>query len=112
MLTEHYLERSEEQILLRIAVNDVAVIDILTDANLLGLCRSLMRNPDQRGLQETRIGTFGPFDVTLSLLKDGMLVALLIDGPDLADRFRGSQSAGVYLTREELLTVLDDERSL
>ena len=53
------------------------------------------------------MGTFGPFEVTLSLDADGS-AAFFIDGPNVGISFSGNQCAGAYLSRTEMLNALDE----
>jgi len=59
------------------------------------------------GLTSIRMGSFGPFDVTLTLGKG--FVSILVDGPDLEGRFAGNQGAGVYVERQELIDALSSD---
>jgi hypothetical protein len=108
MITQRYFERDGDRILFRIAVDETAVFDILTSDPELALCRDLLRGSLASDIDTVRIGTFGPFDVALSLDRDGQSVALFIDGPNVGSAFRGNQSAGAYLTRKGMLDALAD----
>jgi hypothetical protein len=101
VITERHLERDGERLLLRLAVRDAAVLDILTDAPTLARVRAGLKAAPERGFLEYRLGAFGPFDVTVSTSNaDG--VAIAIDGPDLGNAFRGNQSVVFYVGLDEM----------
>ena len=111
MITERYIERaSDGRILFRIAVSHVAVFDVLTDEATLESCRQLLRNADdKKGMQWLRMGSFGPFDVSMTV-SARETVSLLIDGPELDNVFHGHQGAGIYISREEMSRALNEEK--
>jgi len=83
-----------------------SLFDVLTDTATLAKCLGMLSQPERGGLQSRRLGTFGPFDVTLNLHADRKIVSIFIDGPDLEGAFSGNQSAGLYVEREEILRAL------
>ena len=104
-ITQRHLERDGDRLLLRLAVHDAAVLDILTNAPTMASVRSALERAPDRGFIEHQIGTFGPFTVTLSISnRDG--VALAVDGPDLGNGFRGNQAVVFYVGRDEMLDAL------
>ena len=106
MITESYAERSGDDVLFRLAVDGSAVLDVLTDDATLAACREMLRGSAGR-MEEIRLGSFGPFHVTVATNALDSTVSIFVDGPTLDDRFRGGQAAGVYVRREDLLNVLD-----
>ena len=107
MITQRYFERDGDKILWRVSVSDVAVFDILTSDQELDRCRELLRGSLGADVESVRMGTFGPFEVTLSLDADGS-AAFFIDGPNVGISFSGNQCAGAYLSRTEMLNALDE----
>jgi hypothetical protein len=105
VITQSSLEQAGDRLLLRLAVDDTAVLDVLTDAPTLSSARAAIEHAPERGLTEHRLGSFGPFDVTLSTTDDRR-VALAVDGPDLGNVFRGNQAIVFYAGREEILKAL------
>jgi hypothetical protein len=75
-----YLERDGDKLLLRLAVDDAAVLDVLTDPVTLARARTVLTNAPERGLTEQRLGSFGPFELTMSTT-NAMEVAIAVDGP-------------------------------
>jgi hypothetical protein len=57
-----------------------------------------------------RLGSFGPFSVSMSRFNEDPTVAIFVYGPDFGHEFHGSQSAGLYVPREELLRALGPGR--
>jgi hypothetical protein len=110
MITQRYLERDGEKILFRVAIDDVAVFDILTSDPELARCRELLLGSLGADVESVRIGTFGPFEVTLRLDPDGKSATFFIDGPNVGSAFCGDQVAGAYLTRVEMLDALDQTK--
>jgi hypothetical protein len=110
MITQRYFERDGDRILWRIALDDSAVLDVLTSDVELAQCRELLHMKSHDGLPSVRMGKFGPFDVTMTLRGDGS-VTLFIDGPDLGPAFAGNQSVGAYIGWEEMLAALDETKN-
>ena len=109
MITQRYLERDGERLLLRLAVAEAAVLDVLTDAPAMARARAALEAAPApgRGPVELRLGTFGPFDVTLSApAAHGSGATLSVDGPDLGRAFRGTQVVVFYVGRDELIDAL------
>lgn len=107
MITQRHIERDGDRILWRILVNEVAALDVLTNAEALTRARIALEAPQGRGgLLEEPLGTFGPFDVTMSRTGGESRVALALDGPDLGSKFQGNQAMVLYLDAKELLTAL------
>ena len=107
MITEHYLERDGERLLLRLLVDNSAALDVLTDQDAIRQAIEMLQRSDA-GFQEHRLGSFGPFNVVVSTLSQGR-VAIAVDGPHLGSAFRGDQSMVLYLDRDELLGVLSEQ---
>ena len=106
MITERYLERDGERLLLRLVMHGAATLDVLTDAEALHAARVLLAQPSAAAaIAECRLGTFGPFPATLSRCRDDE-VAIAVDGPDLGRAFRGDQAIVFYFRRQELLDAL------
>ena len=105
-ITQHYIERDGNRFLFRFAVEDAAVLDVLTDQPSLERVRELLLNAPMRGLTEAPFGTFGPFTVTVSTTNE-QDVAIAVDGPDLGNTFQGNQAVVFYVTRAELLKALE-----
>jgi hypothetical protein len=108
VITQRYLERDGDKLLLRLALDDAAVLDVLTDPVALAQARTVLKNAPDRGLTEQRLGTFGPFDVTMSTT-NAMDVAIAVDGPDLGSAFQGNQAIVFYVGRDEMLDALRDD---
>jgi len=108
VITERYLERDGDRLLLRLVVHGAAALDVLTDAPTLSGARAAVERAGAHGLLEYRLGSFGPFDVTMSTT-DGRTVALAVDGPDLGRAFRGDQAIVFYVDRAEILDALRDD---
>ena len=109
MITRRYLERDGERLLLRLAVAEAAALDVLTDAPTMARARAALEGAAAggRGPVEVRLGSFGPFDVTLSApAAPGGGAALSVDGPDLGRAFQGTQAVVFYVGRDELLDAL------
>ena len=104
-ITEHYLERNGGRCLLRLVVEGSGVLDVVTEEATLRSCRALLSEPRDRPL-ERRLGSFGPFTVTLSLTARSQEAAIMLDGPDLDHAFQGGQAAGLYVDAQELAHVL------
>ena len=104
MITERYLERDGERLLLRLVVHGAAALDVLTDAVALDAARILLAQP-AAGLAQCHLGTFGPFPAALRLSRDDQ-AAIAVDGPDLGHAFRGDQAIVFYFHRQELLDAL------
>ena len=98
MISRVALEPVGDKLLLRVAAEN-ASLDILTDASSLARARALVRAPQPR-FTELRLGSFGPFPVTLSVDATGH-VAIAVDGPDLGPTVRGNQAAVFYPTPAE-----------
>jgi hypothetical protein len=105
MITDHQVERREGRILLGIAVEN-AVLDILTDDAQLQACVELLDKP-HIGMVTAQMGTFGGFTVATTLFSDDT-VAILIDGPAFTQS--RTQTAGIYVTKDELKRLLADVR--
>src|SRR4051812_23397019 len=105
MITQRYLERDGSRLLLRIAVNDSAALDILTNSERLAAARAILSAAPSRGLTEYRLGTFADLDVTMSTT-DARTVAVAVNGPDLGSAFRGNQAIVFYLELSECLEAL------
>ena len=108
MITQRYFEHGPLGILFRIAIDDRAVIDVLTTADALSACREFLSDSESNSLESVRLGSFGPFEVTMGLSADDATVTLFIDGPELGNQYRGDQSVGVYIDRDEMLRALDE----
>jgi hypothetical protein len=105
VITQRRLERDGDRLLLRLAVDDAAVLDILTDAPTLMRVRAGLEKAFERGFREYRLGAFGPFDVTVST-PTAWRVAIAIDGPDLGSAFGGNQTVVFYVGLDEMLHAL------
>jgi len=112
MITESYIEGEGDRVLFRLSVSDIAVLDIFTDEQTLVRAREFLCDPGRhhQGTQEMRLGSFGPFDVTMNCITNDETIAIFVDGPDFGQEFRGNQSAGLYVAREELITALNLKR--
>ena len=106
MITERYFERAGNKVLFRIAIDDTVVLDILTSDADLARCRELLEGPGAGRMEWFRLGSFGPFDVTVNRHEDGSSASFFIDGPDLDNAFAGNQTAGVYLSVDDLRAAL------
>ena len=105
VITQRHLERDGDRLVLRLAVCDAAVLDILTDTSTLASVRAGLVAAAERGFVEYRLGAFGPFDVTVSTSNPDS-VAIAVDGPDLGRAFRGNQSVVFYVGLEEMVDAL------
>jgi hypothetical protein len=101
MTTRHQILRKDTRILLGIA-QDNAVLDVLTDEQLIQNCLRLLREP-HRGLVCAPLGTFGVYTVRLNLHHDDT-VSVFIDGPDF-DPCR-TQSAAICPRKDDLQQLL------
>lgn len=103
MITDYQVQRKGKTVILGIAVRD-AVMDIVTNENLMQQCLQLLDNP-HRGLVNAQMGQFGDFAVTLNLHDDDS-VSIFVDGPE----FDGSrtQSAVIWVGKKELQQLLLD----
>jgi len=110
MISQRYFERDGDRILFRFVVSEAAVFDVLTDDVALAQCRQLLRGELGTDVDTVRMGSFGPFDLTVSLgaRTDRLSATVFICGPNVEPMFRGEQTAGAYLTRSELLEALDE----
>ena len=102
-ITDHEIQRRDGKILLGIALEN-AVLDIVTDQKQLDECIRLLNQPHQ-GLVSAKMGSFGDFEIAMNVHHDET-VTIFIDGPEF-DPPR-DQSAGLYLDKHELLTLLTD----
>jgi hypothetical protein len=107
MITQRYFERDGEKVLLRIAISETSVLDILTTDEDLARCRQLLLSTPLESTETIRMGSFGALNVTLTVSRDDS-ATILIEGPNLGDAFRGDQVAGAYLDRVDLLRALDE----
>lgn len=103
MITDWQLHRRDGLLILAIAVEH-AVLDVVSDVALLENCLKLLRSP-HRGLVDTRMGSFGEFQVTLNLHHDDT-VSIFIDGPDF-DIGR-CQSAAIWVDKAGLCRILEE----
>jgi len=110
VITEHHLEQDGDRVLWRVVIDGAAALDVLTDHETLARARTALANPHRRGLVEERLGTFGPFAVTMSFSEENQ-VAVAVDGPDLGTGFRGTQAIVFYFTHEGLLAALQGKIS-
>ena len=108
MITQRYFENGPLGILFRIAIDNSAVIDVLTTADALSACRAFLSDSEANSLESVRLGSFGPFEVTMGLSAEDATVTLFIDGPELGSQYRGDQSVGIYIERDEMLRALDE----
>lgn len=106
MLTERYFERQGSAVLFRIAVSDVAVLDVLMTDEDIDQCLQLLQSSLSGPAQTIRMGNFGSFDVNLTVWRDE--ATILIAGPTLG--FQGEQAVGLYLQRADLLQALDESK--
>jgi hypothetical protein len=106
VITRAALEPLGDQFLLRL-VTDRAVIDVLTDKVSMKRAREVIERQEPV-LAEARLGSFGPFQVTLSTSATGE-VAIAVDGPDLGPAVRGNQAIVFYATRAEAAELLRSE---
>src|SRR5215831_11292119 len=111
-ITESHIEGAGDRVLLRLAVKNSALLDVFTNEETLGRAREFLSDPGgpQQGGQEMRLGSFGPFAISMSRVNDDPTVAIFLNGPDLGNEFRGNQSAGLYVLREELLNAISPRR--
>jgi hypothetical protein len=77
---------------------------VVTDAALLKNCLALLRSP-HHGLIDTRMGSFGGFQVTLNL-DHGDTVSIFVDGPEF-DVGR-VQSAAIWVEKDRLCGILEE----
>ncbi len=103
MITDWQLQRADGRLILGIAVEH-AVLDVVSDVSLLRNCLAMLRSP-HRGLVHTRMGSFGQFQVTLSLYDDST-VSIFVDGPD-SDVGR-RQSAAIWVEKDRLCSILEE----
>jgi hypothetical protein len=110
IISQRYFERDGDRILFRFVVSEAAVFDVLTDDVALDQCRQLLRGQLGTDVDTVRMGSFGPFDVTMSLgpRTDKLSATVFICGPNVGLAFRGDQTAAAYLTRSQLLDALDE----
>ena len=103
MITDWQVQRRGESLILGIAVEH-AVLDVVSDLALLKGCLAMLRSPHS-GLVHRRMGSFGPFAVTLNLHHDDT-ASIFVDGPD----FDGArcQSAAVWVEKERLCGLLQE----
>jgi hypothetical protein len=101
MITEWNIEQDGDRLLLGLSVGS-AVLDILTSTDLLHGCIKFLESAMPDAL-DVEMGSFGHYPVRLNRHADDS-TSIFVDGPDfLAHR---NQSAGVYLEKDELLTIL------
>lgn len=103
MITDWQLHRRDGRLILGIAVQH-AVLDVVSDVALLQNCLTLLRSP-HRGLADTRIGSFGEFQVTLNVHPDDK-VSIFVDGP--AFDVGRSQSAAIWVEKDRLCQILEE----
>lgn len=103
MITNWQLQRRGDSLILGIAVEHAA-LDVVSDLALLKDAFTMLRSP-HRGLVDIRIGSFGPFAVTLNLHHDDT-VSIFVDGPDFDGARR--QSAALWVEKERLCGILQE----
>ena len=109
MTVEYEFERAGDRILLRLMINKTVAFDVLTDASVLSACLDFIEQPRGNGMQNMRIGSFGPFDVSLVLHANRSTASFVIDGPDLDNDFAGNQAVVLYLPRPEIADMFRDQ---
>ena len=102
MITDWQLHRRDGRLIVGIAVRH-AVLDVVSDVALLRNCLTVLRSP-HRGLVDTRMGSFGDFQVTLNLHHDDN-VSIFVDGPDFDVGRR--QSAAIWVEKDQLCGILE-----
>jgi hypothetical protein len=110
VITEHHLEQDGDRVLWRVMIDGSAALDVLTDHDTLARAHMALVSAPRRGLVEERLGTFGPFSVTMSFTELSQ-VAVAVDGPELGPSFRGNQAIVFYFTHEDLLAALQGDFS-
>src|SRR5690606_26856885 len=78
-MMQNYLQRDGDRLMLQLAIES-AVLDIVSDRATFLDCMAVLDAPHQ-GLVHCRMGSFGPFTVTLNLNYDDS-VSIFVDGPD------------------------------
>ena len=103
MITDWQIQRSDGRLILGIAIEH-AFLDVVSDVALLQNCLTLLRSPHQ-GLVDTRMGSFGEFQVSLNLHHDDT-VSIFIDGPEFdASRV---QSSAIWVEKDQLCRILEE----
>jgi hypothetical protein len=103
VITDWQVQRNGRLLILGIAVG-VGHLDVVTDDVLLKNCLAMLRSP-HRGFVHTRMGSFGPFDVTLNLHHDDS-VSIFVDGPKFDDD--RTQSAAIWVEKDRLSEILEE----
>ena len=94
----------DNNILLGISVEN-AVLDIVTNVELLQRCLATLRSVSAKGsLERIRIGEFGNLPIMLNVNAHGS-VDVFVDGPDFEPG--RNQSAAIVLPVEELIAVIE-----
>ena len=106
MITQRYLERDGDRLLLRLGIGESAAVDILTTAEAMAEARTLLGAAVDGPRAEYRLGSFGEFDITIS--SDGQAVWIAVDGPDLDSPFRGGQAIVFSVGVAEMVEALRD----
>lgn len=102
-IKEHEILRKGSSILLGIALDD-AVLDIETNETHLRECLKLLQDPHAASrLERTAMGTFGCYPVSLDVDTHGT-ASIFVEGPNFEST--RSQSAAIWLTKEELQRLL------
>ena len=91
MITQRYFERHGKTVLYRLAVSQTAVFDIVTTDEDLDHCRRLLPSVASGPSQTVRMGSFGLFEVTLTVSRDDG-ATIMIEGPDLETSVLGVSS--------------------
>lgn len=103
MITDCYIERRGKVLLLGIKLEN-AVLEIVTDRDLLTACLALLKSP-HTGLVHAQMGSFGEFPITLNLHNDDS-VSIFIDGPDFNSP--RNQSAAIWVDKKALEIILQN----
>jgi hypothetical protein len=101
MISEWHIQRKGDSLLLGIAIKE-AVLDVVTDQNLLLNCLTMLESP-HKGLVSNQLGQFGIYPVTLNLHHDDT-TSIFIDGPDF-DPPR-TLSAAIWVDKGGLIKIL------
>ena len=105
MISEWHIERKENSLLLGIATED-AILDVVTDHNLLSNCLAMLESP-HIGLVDTQLGHFGIYPVRLNLHHDDT-VSIFIDGPDFEPPRQ--LSAAIFIDKGGLTRILQEAK--